>query len=75
MQQIGIQLAFQILGRAFKTLRENQKLGREFEKLGSVFVLQHGQCYPNQPRYNNVFVSRRKQDPSLNTMKLLKFFP
>ena len=36
--------AFQVHDQAFKTLRGNQKLGR-------VFVLQHGSCCPNQPRY------------------------
>ena len=45
---------FQTLGRAFEALRENKKLGREFEKLGRVFVLQHGLCCPNQPRYFTV---------------------
>ena len=38
---------FQTLGRAFEALRENKKLGR-------VFVLQHGLCCPNQPRYFTV---------------------
>ena len=46
--------AFQTLGRAFETIIENQKLGREFDKFGRVFVLQHGPCCPNQPRYEMV---------------------
>ena len=47
--------AFQILGQAFEALRENQKLGPEFEmlgrvskKLGRMFLLQRGPCCPNQ---------------------------
>ena len=52
--------AFQPPSRAFEGFRENQKLDRLFEKhdqvfkkLGHVFVLQHGPCCPNQPRYNS----------------------
>ena len=41
---------FQTIGRAFVTLRENQKLGRKFENLIRVFVLQHGPCRHNQPQ-------------------------
>ena len=36
--------------RASEALRENQKLGQEFENLGTMFVLQHGLWCPNQPR-------------------------
>ena len=38
------------LNRVFEDFRENQKIGRVFEKLGHVFVLQHGSCFPNQPQ-------------------------
>ena len=38
------------LRQAFEGLRENRKLGRVFEKLGRVFLLQHDPCCPNQPR-------------------------
>ena len=38
------------LRQAFEGLRENRKLGRVFEKLGRVFLLQHDPCCPNQSR-------------------------
>ena len=46
--------AFQILRRDFEGLRENQKFDRVFKKLGCAFVLQHGPCYHNQPRYGTL---------------------
>ena len=75
--------AFQTLGRVFQTLdwafeglRENQKLSRMFrklgwviKKLGRVFVLQHGPCCPNQPRYS----TGRKRDGA--RMHLTNRFP
>ena len=38
------------LSQTFEGLRESEKLGREFEKLGQVFVLQYAPCCPNHPR-------------------------
>ena len=37
------------LFKAFGALREKQKLGRVFEKLGRVFVSQYGPCCPIHP--------------------------
>ena len=38
--------AFQTIGRAFEGLRENQKLGQEFEKLGRVFCYNTAYAVP-----------------------------
>ena len=38
------------LGRGFEALSKNEKLTREFKKLGPVFVLQHGPRCLNKPR-------------------------
>ena len=59
--------AFQTLGQAFEALRENEKLSQELEKVGCMFVLQHGPCCPNQPRYyNNNELSLEKTTQSAN---------
>ena len=59
--------AFQTLGQAFEALRENKKLVQELEKVGRMFVLQHGPCCPNQPRYsNNNELSLEKTTQSAN---------
>ena len=50
LQSSKINLSNLHFDQAFKSVRENQKLGWVFEKVGRVFALQHGPCCPNQLR-------------------------
>ena len=68
----------QKLSQEFKKLKQVfEKPGRVFEKLERVFLLQHGLCCPNQPRYHKTFVtaSIKELSWSLTFSRIGKYNP